>query len=66
MKTVLLSQSPDLLESLRRMVAGWQAVEAQERQERRQTGPDSAGSVRGALELVLGLDPMLVRERSGG
>jgi len=34
------------------MVAGWQAVEAQERQERRQTGPDSAGSVRGALELM--------------
>ena len=34
------------------MVAGWQAVEAQEREERRQAGPDSAVSVRGALELM--------------
>jgi hypothetical protein len=39
-------------ESLRRMVAGWQAVEAQEREERRQAGPDAAIAIRGALELM--------------
>ena len=34
------------------MVAGWLAVERQEREERRQTGPDVAMAIRGALELV--------------
>jgi len=33
------------------MVAGWQAVEGLEREERRQAGPD-AMAVRGALELM--------------
>jgi hypothetical protein len=37
---------------MRRMVAGWQAVEAQEREERRHAGPDTATSIRGALELM--------------
>lgn len=39
-------------EDLRRMVAGWQMVERQERAERRQAGPDSAAAIRGALELM--------------
>ncbi len=44
--------APGNAESLRRMVAGWQAVEAQEREERRQAGPDSALAIEGALELM--------------
>lgn len=52
MKTFPPAKSPGSPESLRQMVAGWQAVEAQEREERRQAGPDSAASIRGALELM--------------
>ena len=51
-KSFLQPTAPGNPESLRRMVAGWQAVEAQEREERRQAGPDSATSIRGALELM--------------
>jgi hypothetical protein len=39
-------------EGLRRMVAGWQAVERKEREERRHAGPDVAMAIRGALELM--------------
>jgi hypothetical protein len=39
-------------ENVRRMVAGWQLVERQERIERRQAGPDAAVAIRGALELM--------------
>ena len=39
-------------EDVRRMVAGWQLVERQERAERRQAGPDAAVAIRGALELM--------------
>jgi len=42
---------PENTEGVRRMVAGWQAVEGLEREERRQAGPD-AMAVRGALELM--------------
>ncbi len=34
------------------MVAGWQAVESQERDERREAGPDAAKAVESALELM--------------
>lgn len=34
-------------EDVRRMVTGWQLVERQEREERRQAGPDSAAAIRG-------------------
>ena len=44
--------SPENPEHVRRMVAGWQAVEGQEREERRQAGPDAAMAIRGALELM--------------
>ncbi len=39
-------------EDVRRMVAGWQLVERQERAERREAGPDAAAAIRGALELM--------------
>lgn len=39
-------------EDVRRMVAGWQLVERQERAERRQAGPDAEAAIRGALELM--------------
>ena len=39
-------------EDVRRMVAGWQLVERQERAERRQAGPNAAAAIRGALELM--------------
>ncbi len=39
-------------EDVRRMVAGWQAAEAQERKERRKAGPDIATAVQGSLELM--------------
>ena len=51
-KSFLQPTSPENAEGLRRMVAGWQAVEAQEREERRQAGPDSALAIQGALELM--------------
>jgi hypothetical protein len=38
--------------SVRRMVAGWQAVEKRERVELRQAGPDAATAIQGALELM--------------
>ncbi len=52
MKSFLQPASPENPESLRRMVAGWQAVESQEREERRHAGPDAATAIRGALELM--------------
>jgi hypothetical protein len=51
-KAFLPPTSPGNPEGLRRMVAGWQAVESQERVERRQAGPDAAIAIRGALELM--------------
>jgi hypothetical protein len=51
-KSFLQSTPPANPEGVRRMVAGWQAVERQEREERRQAGPDAATAVRGALELM--------------
>jgi hypothetical protein len=39
-------------EDVRRMVAGWQAVEEREREDRRQAGPDVAAAVQGALALM--------------
>ena len=39
-------------EDVRRMVSGWQAVEAQERDERRNAPPDVATAVQGALALM--------------
>ena len=51
-KSFLQPTPPENPEGLRRMVAGWQAVESQEREERRQAGPDTAISIRGALELM--------------
>jgi hypothetical protein len=39
-------------EDVRRMVAGWQAAEAREREERHKAGPDRAEAVRGALALM--------------
>jgi hypothetical protein len=38
--------------NVRRMVAGWQAVEKQEREERGQAGPDAVVAIQGALELM--------------
>jgi len=37
---------------VRRMVAGWQVAEEQERAERRQAGPDPASAIEGAFELM--------------
>jgi hypothetical protein len=37
---------------VRRMVAGWQAVEERERVELRKAGPDAATAIQGALELM--------------
>jgi hypothetical protein len=51
-KSFLQPTSPGNPEDVRRMVAGWQAVEEQEREERRQAGPDAAMAIRGALELM--------------
>jgi len=39
-------------QDVRRMVAGWQAVAARERAERRKAGPDSAAAVQGAFALM--------------
>jgi len=52
MKSVRQPTSPGNPEGVRRMVAGWQAVERQEREERRQAGPDSATAIERALELM--------------
>jgi hypothetical protein len=51
-KRFLQPASPGNPENVRRMVAGWQAVEGQEREERRQAGPDATMAIRGALELM--------------
>jgi hypothetical protein len=51
-KSFLQPTSPENPEGVRRMVAGWQAVEKQEREDRRQAGPDAAMAIRGALELM--------------
>jgi hypothetical protein len=51
-KGFLQPTSPGNSEGVRRMVAGWQAVESQERKERRQAGPDAALAIQGALELM--------------
>ena len=51
-KSFLQRTSAGNPEGVRRMVAGWQAVERQEREERRQAGPDTAMAIRGALELM--------------
>jgi hypothetical protein len=51
-KSFLQRTSPGNPEGVRRMVAGWQAVERQEREERRQAGPDTTMAIRGALELM--------------
>src|ERR687895_1809517 len=45
-------------EDIRRMVAGWQAVNEREREERRKAGPDSAAAIQGALELMDLFDEM--------
>jgi hypothetical protein len=39
-------------EDVRRRVAGWQAAERREREERRKAGPDPAEAVQGALALM--------------
>ena len=52
MKSSLQPTSSANSEGVRRMVAGWQAVERQEREERREAGPDAATAIRGALELM--------------
>jgi hypothetical protein len=52
LKGVPKSVAPGNSTGVRRMVAGWQAVERQEREERRQAGPDAAMAIRGALELM--------------
>ena len=39
-------------EDARRLVAGWQAAEKREREERRKAGPDAAEAVQGALALM--------------
>ncbi|HEX3128388.1 MAG TPA: hypothetical protein VH394_13745 [Thermoanaerobaculia bacterium] len=51
-KNFLQPATPENPEGLRRMVAGWQAVERQEREEHRQAGPDVDMAIRGALELM--------------
>jgi hypothetical protein len=51
-KSFLQPASQGNPEGVRRMVAGWQAVEEREREERRQAGPDVAMAIRGALELM--------------
>jgi hypothetical protein len=45
-------------EDIRRMVAGWQAVNEREREERRKAGPDPAAAIEGALELMDLFDEM--------
>ena len=51
-KSSLHSRSRGNPEDVRRMVAGWQLVERQERAERRQAGPDPAAAIQGVLELM--------------
>lgn len=51
-KSLRQPTTPGNPEDVRRMVAGWQAVEGQEREERRRAGPDAAMAIRGALELM--------------